>query len=179
MGEPVKHIPVKLIAGLISGRVDRFALARRFLEKRFGKIDHETTFLDFSCTDYYNKELGGGLKRKIVSFKKLVSPENSHRIKLYSNLLEKKLSFTRNVRAINIDPGYLDLAKLILFTTKNRSHRTYLEKGIYADLELCFSAKSFRPLDWTYPDYRTTEYIDFFNSVRSTYATQIKSHIKK
>lgn len=176
MGEPLKHIQVKLIVGLISGRTRQFDAQRGNLEERFGRIDNETQVLDFSRTSYYEGELGRNLKRKFFSFKKLIDPSKSYRIKLYTNELEKKYS-ENNLRAVNIDPGYVSLTKLVLFTTKNRSHRIYLDEGIYADQELMFENKSFRPLGWAFTDYRTTEYIDFFNGVRAKYFKQIKDKI--
>ena len=176
MGTPLKHIRVKLIVGLISGDPRQFDAVRRVLEKQFGSIDNETQVLDFSCTSYYEEELGKNLKRSFLSFKKLIEAGRSYNVKLYTNALEK--DFSKNgKRTVNIDPGYVSLTKLVLFTAKNRSHRIYLSKGIYADQELMFENKSFRPLDWAFTDYRTAEYIDFFNSVRATYFDQIKNKI--
>ena len=80
---------------------------------------------------------------------------------------------SNNKRRVNIDPGYISLDKLVLFTTKNYSHRIYLNEGIYAEVTLKFERKSFVPLPWTYPDYKTLEYIDFFNKIRETYKDQI------
>lgn len=176
MAEPSRHLPLKLIAGFITNKSRQFTLARRILENKFGTADKETDFLDFSCTSYYEKELGKNLKRKFLSFEKLIMPNKNYRIKLYTNRIERKLSENR-ARTINIDPGYISLTKLVLFTTKNRSHRIYIDRGIFADLELGFANKSFRAHEWTYPDYRTKEYTDFFNSVRAVYLTQIKGHI--
>lgn len=172
MGNPRKHIPAKLIVGLISCDPSQFAIVRVVLEKKFGKIDTESALLDFSCTHYYTKELGNSLKRKFFSFKKLIPLEKNYKIKLYTNKIEKKLS-KNNFRTINIDPGYITLTNLVLFTTKPQSHRIYLDEGIYGDLELMFAKKSFRPLEWTYPDYRTNEYIGFFNEVRQLYKREI------
>lgn len=173
MGRPRKHIPVKLIVGLISSSPSQFTAAKRILEKKFGKTDKETGVLDFTCTHYYNEEFGNKLKRKFFSFKNLIALNRNYKIKLYTNAVEKKLS-RNNKRTINIDPGYITLEKLVLFTTKNRSHRIHIGAGIYADLELVFAKKSFRPLAWTYPDYRTDEYISFFNSVRRSYLEEVK-----
>ena len=202
MGEPLHHIPVKLVAGLISAKPSRFADVRPFLEKKFGRIDNESRTFTFSCTSYYEKEFGRDLKRKFFTFKKLARLNGNYRVKLYTNSVEKKLSeknsktinasteFSlseaegkggrkRPRRTINIDPGYVSLTKMVLFTTKNRSHRIYIDKGIYADLELQFMKKSFQALSWTYPDYRTEEYIGFFNSVRSNYLEQVKNYLSR
>jgi hypothetical protein len=176
MGEPSIHIPVKPIVGLISNSTPLFDAVRRILENKFGEIDHETALLDFACTAYYEKELGQNLKRKFLSFKRLVSLNRNYRTKLYTNRIEKKLSIN-NARSVNIDPGYVTLTNVVLFTTKNRSHRIYIDRGIYADLELLYVNKSFHPLDWTYPDYRTREYIDFFNNARALYMNQVKRYL--
>jgi len=173
MGNVSGHVPVKLIAGLISGDAKRFEDAKCFLEKKFGKVERESGIFDFSCTDYYEDEFGQNLKRKLLSFTRLISLRKSYRIKLYTNRIEKKLS-SGNKRTVNIDPGYITLSNLVLFTTKGRSHRIYIDEGIYGDLELCFVKKSFRPLEWTYPDYRKDEYIKFFNIVREGYTVAIK-----
>ncbi|HEX30425.1 TPA: DUF4416 family protein, partial [Candidatus Poribacteria bacterium] len=33
---------------------------------------------------------------------------------------------------------------------------------------------SFRPWEWTYPDYRTEEYIQIFNQIRKIYMKQLR-----
>ena len=53
-------------------------------------------------------------------------------------------------RRLNIDPGYIAQAHLILATGKGFSHRPYLRDGIYADLTLIFQDGTFRSLPWTY-----------------------------
>jgi hypothetical protein len=69
-------------------------------------------------------------------------------------------------RTLNLDPGYLSLAKVVLASTKDYSHRLYLGRGIYGEVTLFFKDKSYNPYPWTYPDYRTPEYINFFNQMR-------------
>lgn len=163
--------PVKLIIGFISPEESNLRKTQSILEKRFGKIDYESEPLPFDYTDYYEKEFGKNLQRKFISFKKLINPAFLPEIKLASIAVEKRLSRGLK-RTINIDPGYLDLAKLILATTKDYNHRIYLAKGIFAEVTLYYSGKSFKPWEWTYPDYRTGEYIAIFNEIRNIYAKQ-------
>jgi len=177
MGRSRKHIPVKLIAGLISNKTRETKLAERLLEKKFGNIDGVFGPADFSCTSYYENEFGKKLKRKFLSFKRLIPLEKQYKIKLYTNALEKKLSRS-GVRLVNIDPGYVSLTKLVLFTTKPRSHRIYIANGVCVEAELMFSDESFRPLNWAYPDYKTKDYLDFFNSVREKYFLEISHYLK-
>ena len=94
-------------------------------------------------------------------------------MKLFTNNLEQEFT-SQGKRQINLDPGYIDLSKLVLATTKNHQHRLYLGQGIFAEVTLRFVRKSFRPWEWTYPDYRTDHYIRFFNQVRQTYLEQLR-----
>jgi hypothetical protein len=162
-------LKVKLVIGFIYKDEAVFIRARQLLKKTFGKIDFESLELDFNYTDYYAAEMGKGLKRKFISFSELIPIDDLYRIKLYANWLETKFSNAK-CRQINIDPGYLDLAKLVLATTKDYAHRIYLRKGIFAEITLSFRGDSFSPNEWTYPDYRTKEYIDIFNQIRKLYA---------
>jgi hypothetical protein len=173
MGRIKKHPPVKLIIGFIfkDGVILKKSIA--LLKKCFGSIDFESQVLEFTHTDYYEKEFGKNLKRKFISFKRLIQPQDLPKIKIRTNAIEKKLSLASR-RTINIDPGYLDLSKLILATTKDYRQRIYLNKGIYAEITLFYQDKSFRTWDWTYPDYKSVEYIAIFNQIRNIYAQQIK-----
>lgn len=173
MGKIKKYPPVKLIIGLIFKEEIDFFKARPRLEKYFGKMDFESPALSFTYTDYYEKEFGQGLKRKFISFAKLVYAQSLPKIKIITNSIEVKLT-KGGLRQINIDPGYLDLAKLILASTKDYRHRIYLNQGIYAEITLFYQDKTFKAWEWTYPDYKTTEYIQIFNRIRQAYESQIK-----
>lgn len=177
MGTAKFNPPVKLIAGFIFS--DRLALesALRSLERKFGLVDFKSPVLDFTHTSYYEKEMGKDLKRLFVSFSKLIPPETLPSVKLFTNKIERKLS-RNNLRRVNIDPGYLDLSKLILATTKDFRHRIYLNRGIYAEITLYFQKDSFTSWEWTYPDYRTKEYLDIFNCIRQNYYAQTCKPVK-
>lgn len=174
MGQIKKHQPVKLIIGFIFKEESVFKKVKLILEKRFGKIDFESQILPFNHTTYYEEESGKDLKRRFVSFKKLLCPSDLPKIKIYTNITEKKLS-SGSSRLINIDPGYLDLAKLVLASTKDYKHRIYLNKGIYSEVTLFYENKSYKPWEWTYPDYKSSEYTAIFNRIRDIYAGQIKN----
>lgn len=183
MSEPREHKPVKLIVGMFTNRLELFQETLKVLKKRFGPIDYESPLLPFDKTDYYEEEFGKDLKRKFYSFKRLIKAEELPKIKIFTNSLEKK--FTPHLckgagfseegnRSINLDPGYLAPAKLVLATTKDYQHRIYYGKGIYGEVTLRYKKKSFIPWEWTYPDYRTKEYIEIFNHIRKIYMEQLK-----
>jgi hypothetical protein len=69
-------------------------------------------------------------------------------------------------RLLNLDPGYLTEAKLVLASTKDHAHRIYLSQGIYAEVTLSYRRGHWRHHDWTYPDYQRSDYQAFFDRCR-------------
>jgi hypothetical protein len=67
---------------------------------------------------------------------------------------------------VNIDPGYITPAKLVLASTKDHAHRIYLRDGIFAEVTLVYRQRKWQPLEWTYPDYRRDDYQQFFTECR-------------
>jgi len=172
MGNIRPACKVKLITALISNDAGLFEKAKRLLEKKFkNRVDFESKTLDFTYTDYYSGELGQGLKRKFFSFERAVGLKDIEKTKLASNELEKRLSVNGR-RLVNIDPGYLDLAKVVLFSTKDYSHRIHVGGNIFAEVTLHFKNESFNAWPWTYPDYRTSDYISIFNSIRGRFKNE-------
>jgi len=168
MGKPETPHKVKLITGLLYNDTEALGKAEAMLARKFGGIDFASAVLDFTHSDYYAEEMGGGLKRKFLGFRKLLGLKDIYKVKLSTNALEKRLS-KNGRRSVNIDPGYLDLAKLVLFSTKDYTHRVYLNEGIFAEVTLFYRDRKFNPWPWTYPDYKSEAYIDIFNSIRELY----------
>lgn len=176
MGNVNKVQPVKLIFGEIFASEQIVTLGEDELIKEFGNIDFQSATIRFDFTDYYNKEMapkGELLFRRWLSFENLINPEKLAEIKLKSNQLELKFAINNN-RRINLDPGYVSGASLILASTKNYSHRIYLQYGIYAEVTLIYENGTWIDLKWTYPDYRTETAKKFFSEVRNKYLEQIK-----
>jgi Domain of unknown function (DUF4416) len=168
--------PVKLFCGLIYREISTLQSAFKSLIKLFGPIDHESDIYDFDHTDYYQSEIGDRLIRKFISFDKLIHPLKLAEIKLKTIEIEQKLADQIGEefkRKINIDPGYMELSKIILASTKNYSHRIYLDKGIYAEVTLMRQYNKFKFLQWTYPDYVNPMALNFFEIMRVRYKVQL------
>jgi hypothetical protein len=167
MGEIRNPAKVMLIAGMLSGDPPLFAKAKALLERRLrNKAVCESAIFDFTHTDYYRAEMGPGLKRQFLAFGRHLPLDGISRVKLATNSIEKLLSRS-GTRLVNIDPGYVDLSKVVLFSTKDYTHRVYLGNGIFAENTLFYKDGAFHPWPWTYPDYKTAEYLDFFGQVRT------------
>ena len=175
MTEPKPFSQVKLICGIIASNESVFKMAEKNLVQVYGSVDTTSPPFVFNFTDYYEKQMGKNLKRKFLSFARLISPEKLGEIKLRTNGLEKEIrkELKEDRRIVNLDPGYLTQAALIMATAKDFAHRIPVQKGIYAHLELLFSKKDAKTLDWTYPDFRTEEYQKFFMEVRQIYLSQV------
>jgi hypothetical protein len=177
MAEPKPFARVKLICGIIANRSDVFARAEELLAERWGPIDDRSPRFEFNWTDYYERQMGPGLKRCFLSFERLINPEEISEIKLATNELEEKIKaeVASSRRIVNLDPGYLTPAALVMATLKNFAHRIPLKKGVYAHLELLLGRQGVRLLEWTYPDFRSPTYHEFFLKVRHRLMEQLAS----
>jgi hypothetical protein len=157
---------VLLMTGLLFVDTDCGYAAEALLKKKIGSFKEESPVFPFVHTSYYADEMGEAIKRKYIIFDREASPAELAQIKHTTNAIETRLAKDGR-RTVNIDPGYIHLAKVVLASAKDFSHRIYIGKGIFAEVTLLFVNKSFQTLPWTYPDYSQTETIDFFNTVRN------------
>ncbi|MEE9504469.1 MAG: DUF4416 family protein [Thermodesulfobacteriota bacterium] len=173
MSNPSPPRPVKLIISLILKDKALFARIADKLPGTYGRIDFLSTFIPFTFTDYYQKEMGNELTRRFLTFERLIEPDRLPEVKRWTDELESKQKDGDGNRKVNCDPGYISLGHLILATNKKYSHRPYLRDGVYANLTLIYKKKSFQPLEWTYPDYGSAEIIEIMNRLRERYKLQM------
>ena len=178
MAEPRSHVPVLLVAAVFSRHTDALSLARAQLEQVYGPVEMASPSFVFDQTAYYASEMGGDLRKQFFAFHDLIAPERLPAIKLHTNALERETAQSGRYpeeRPINIDPGYLQLGKFLLATTKDQSHRIYLRDGIFAEVTLRFQAGAFEPWPWTYADYRQPGVLAFLQEARSFYKERLRT----
>ena len=169
--------PAKLIIGILAADRQCLHAAVEAIEDKFDRADFVSDVWPFDQTDYYKDETGPYILRQFVSIEKLIDPGELAKIKHRTNKLEQKLAARLGLplpRPVNLDPGVIEPSKLILATTKNYSHRIYIGNKIYAEVTLVFDKGSWRPLAYTYPDYRQQCYFEFFEKVRTRLLEQLK-----
>ena len=154
-----------LIVGVLSTDREMKEDAKRRLEELYGSCRFAGPSLPFVYTDYYDAEMGEGIERDFLAFETLVDPSRLAEIKLTTNRLEEHY-VDRGGRRVNLDPGLISLGKLILASTKDNAQRIPLRDGIYAEITLIYRKKSYQPLPWTYPDYRSPEYLEILHALR-------------
>ncbi|MBR0096320.1 MAG: DUF4416 family protein, partial [Synergistaceae bacterium] len=76
--------------------------------------------------------------------------------------------------AINLDPGYIDGARLVLASTKDHAHRIWLHDGIYAEITMRYRFNSWASFDYTFPDFKSGVYDEFLSSVRNLWLQERK-----
>jgi hypothetical protein len=148
--------------------------ALKKLTDKFGEIETEGPPYNFNFTDYYFKEMGQPLLKRLVVFKEPINRDELVKIKLYTIKVERELS-VEGRRKVNIDPGYITKANLVLATTKEFPHRIYLGSGIFGEVTLTFKKDGCSYFDWTYPDFKTPEVCEFLQKIRK----KIKVNTKK
>lgn len=176
MGDAGKPAQTRLFCGMLAADNALFTRAEALLEEAFGAIDSASSIIPFTFTDYYAAEMGTGLLRKFVSFAPPVDPGRLADIKLLTIELERKLAEAGEPmrRRVNLDPGYVTPAKVVLATTKNFAHRICLGQGIYAEITLNFDRKGCIFHDWTYPDFRSEFYARYLLELRELCMAQAR-----
>ena len=174
MGEIHEPIPVKPICAILYAPSLNPAEIKEKLISMLGSIERESGIFPFDYTTYYEKEMGADLQKQYMSFEKLMHPGKLPDLKLGTNAIESEWS-RDGKRSVNLDPGYITAAKLVLASTKDFAHRVYLGDSIYGDVQLRFTRGAFQVAEWTYPDYQSEMALQFFTAVRERFNEQDKT----
>ena len=169
MGQPTSPSPALLLLAAFSRHPPALDWARAKAAAAWGTVAHASERFDFTETDYYASAMGTGLKKEFCTFAAPFDPGRLAEIKLQSNAWEAEyaaLAPGAETRPLNLDPGYLTLAKLVLASTKDHAHRIYLREGIYAEVTLYWSQRRWQSREWTYADYRRDDVQRFLTQCR-------------
>jgi hypothetical protein len=136
---------------------------------QWGPVALQSEPFAFTETDYYQPTMGAGLTKTFLAFEQPADPGDVGRWKHETGGWEREyaqLARYAEPRPLNLDPGYITLAKLVLASTKDHAHRIYLGDGMFAEVTLYFKGGQWLPREWTFPDYRRDDYHRFFLQVR-------------
>jgi hypothetical protein len=162
---------VKLFIGIIFGNAAISSSVVERLIRIFGPADFVSDAFPWSHTEYYLNEMGPNLSRQFVFFERPVDPGMLVWAKQTTVAIERDTSVSRRGilrRRVNLDPGYLTQAKIVLATGKDFPHRLYLGEGVYAESTLRYSkdAGGYLPWEHTYPDFRREDVLRWFIEAR-------------
>ena len=169
MGHPLPHSPVLLLLAAFSRHDAALDWARQKVIEHFGPVELESPRFAFTETHYYDATMGPGLKKVFFTFQRPFDPAELVEVKLQTNAWEEEYAAAAGhaePRPLNLDPGYLTLAKLVLASTKDFAHRIYLSRGIYAEVTLQYRHHRWQHHEYTFADYRRADYQQFFTQCR-------------
>lgn len=177
MGEVASHRPVLLIVAAFSRYGEALDWGCEHCKSAFGPVALESDRFEHNETTYYERSMGTGLCKTFWAFERLIDPAYLVAAKLQSNQWELDYAAEAGKpepRPLNLDPGYLTEAKLVLASTKDRDHRLYLHRGIFAENTLFYRAGGWQQRPWTYPDYQRADYHQFFTRCREYLRTRYR-----
>lgn len=161
---------VKIIAGLLypTDRPDLKDWAREGVTLLYGEIERESPSYPFDFTNYYH-DIAPSLSRCFFSFKGLRHPAALVDWKIAAISLEGGSSKRERTegRRVNIDPGYLDGARIVLASTKDNAQRIYIRDNIFAEVTICRKRGAWEKFSYTFPDFKSGLYDDFWDIVRA------------
>jgi hypothetical protein len=169
MGDITEPSVVLLFVAATSRYNKAFDWAQRRAVEAWGPLALESPRFSFTETNYYESTMGSNLSKCFWAFERLTDPADLPAIKVQANAWEAEYAGDgghTESRPLNLDPGYLTPAKLVLATTKDHAHRLYLSRGIYAEVTLSYKDHRWQDQPWTYPDYRRDDYKQFFSACR-------------
>lgn len=169
MGLPTPPSPSLLLLAAFSRHGDALDWARQQAVAAWGPLALESPRFDFVETAYYEASMGPRLQKVFFVFAPPYDPGQLVQTKLQTNAWEEQYAQRAGhpeARPLNLDPGYLSLGKLVLASTKDFIHRIYLQQGIYAEVTLYYKHRRWQHHEWTFADYRRSDYQAFFTTAR-------------
>ncbi len=165
---------------LVVAAFSRYPAALQWVEQQllesFGPLALKSPPWPFTQTRYYERTMGADLQKQFFVHKHLVPMDRLAEVKRTTIGIEAVLQSQQRYpeeRPVNLDPGFINLGKFCLASTKDQAHRIYLRDGIFAEVTLQFRDKHFRPNPWTYPDYQQPHVLAFLDEARD-YFRQVR-----
>lgn len=144
------------------------------LEHELGSLILSSPPVPFTVTRYYEPEMGPGLMRFYAAFGRLMPANKLVELKHRTAEIEAGRSMSGR-RAINMDPGYLDLHKVVLASFKEGNYKIYLDRGVWADPVLGYADGAFHTQPWSFPDLSSGAHMTFFFEARTAYKSLRKA----
>ena len=162
-----------VLTGLLYGKDQERDRAHSLLEPLLGAPACAGPVRPFDYTDYYEPEMGAALRREYLAFQRLLSPEHLVGLKHETSKVEEALA-QGGKRRVNIDPGYVDINKVVLASWKEGLYKVYLGERVWGDPVAHFFEKAFHAEAWTFPDIASGEHFEFFKRARVFYKSLLK-----
>jgi len=171
MGTVAPPAPVQPVVGVLAASPALLAEAQSALAAAVAPVALASTAARWTQSEYYQPEMGAEIWRQYLALDGMMAPDELAALKRLTNRLEDRWRGPQG-RAVNVDPGYLDLLRVVLASTKDAAHRVAIGPGIYAEATLHFVYGRFAAWPYTYPDYAGADALDFFTRVRERFRAE-------
>ena len=172
----MKEPRVKRITGVLFDEYAMLGWVMDRLAPIWGLPEIMSEPVPFDKTNYYD-DISPNLKRAFLCFPGLVNAGGLADWKRQT--IEIEAMSRQPIRAVNIDPGYIDGARLILASTKDHAHRIYLRDGIFAEVTMRYRFNKWTAFDYTFPDFASGIYDEFLSMVRKLWLQEHKLDVEK
>lgn len=169
--------PVKLFVAALWREAAALEEGVRRLAERWGPTDFVGPDRPFDSTDYYEREMGSPLHRRLVAFAVLLRPEEIVPRKHEAMGIERDLGGPSG-RTVNLDAGYLDVHKVVLASAKPGPQKIFLGGGVWADMVSRYSKGAFHPFEWSFPDFRCGRYDEELLEIRRLYRAGLRRRFR-
>jgi hypothetical protein len=165
----------KILALLVPRGNDAvFDDVKKRLAEVWGEPQRISQLFPFVWTNYY-EDIALELDRCFFSYPGLYPSSSLPDWKLQSCKIELA---TGTARRVNLDPGALDGARLVLASTKGQAHRIYLRDGIFAEVTLCRRKGKWENFFYTFPDFKSGVYDLWLETIREDWKREHLSAVK-
>jgi hypothetical protein len=173
MSRPVEAAPVLGLCSCITGRPELLPGLERELIRAFGEIALTSDPFAFDTSPYYREEMGEELQRYWYGFRKLWRPERLASYRTATGTLEVAFG-KKGRRQVNLDPGYLDLGKLVLASLKEAPDKIYVGECVWAHICLRYDSGSFFAPEHSFPDFQDGRFDRFMLRARTLYKSLLR-----
>ncbi len=169
--------PVVRFCAVISRHAEAIQWAIDRLAASWGGIAMRADAVSFDAHGFYAETMGDELRQVLVMLDGFVDPGGLADWKHLTMDWEREYAAASEhaePRPLNLDPGYVTQAKMVLATIKDRDHRIYLTRGMFAEVTLNYVGKRWVHHRWTYPSYRSDEVAQFSQACRD----RLRNHLQ-
>lgn len=168
MSHRLEPAAVLRLCSCLTARPELLTEVERDLSREFGEVALRSEAFPFELSGYYREEMGDGIQRTWYCFRELCGAETLPDYRLATGRIERGY-VVQGKRRVNLDPGYLDLGKLVLASLKQAADKIYLGQGVWAHTCLRFRFGRFSAPDHSFPDFRDGRFDTFMLQARELY----------
>jgi hypothetical protein len=173
VSQTVEPAPVLRLCSCLTAEPELLSTVESELARNYGEVALKSPAFPFDTSDYYREEMGDGLERHWLCFRELFGAERLPEYRLTTGRIEARLTAAGD-RRVNLDPGYLDLGKLVLASLKEAPDKIYMGQGVWAHTCLKFRQGEFTAPDHSFPDFRDGRFDAFMLEARNFYKSLLQ-----